>query len=99
MAIETNELLNVYMEELDQRRIISANVSSSATTQRERERGDGYESVKSMPTWKQLRDLLMLQVDFEFSKVDYNLCCFYMCLFIVIYIIFTLILYCYTAVL
>ena len=36
MAIETNELLNVYMEELDQRRRISANVSSSATTQRER---------------------------------------------------------------
>ena len=36
MAIETNELLNVYMEELDQRRRISADVSSSATTQRER---------------------------------------------------------------
>ena len=36
MAIETKELLNVYMEELDQRRIISANVSSSATIQRER---------------------------------------------------------------
>ena len=54
---------------------------------RERERGDGYESVKSMPTWKQLRDLLMLQVDFELSEVEYNICCFYMCLFIVIYII------------
>ena len=36
MAIETNELLNVYMEEIDQRRITSANVSSSATTKRER---------------------------------------------------------------
>ena len=43
MAIETNELLNVYMEELDQRRRISANISSSATTQRER--GNGYKSV------------------------------------------------------
>ena len=40
MAIETNELLNVYVEDLDQRRIISANVSSSATTQRERESGE-----------------------------------------------------------
>ena len=36
MAIETNKLLNVYMEELDQRRITSANVSTSATSQRER---------------------------------------------------------------
>ena len=36
MAIETNELLNVYMEEIDQRRITSANVSSSATTKRDR---------------------------------------------------------------
>ena len=43
---------------------------------RERERGDAYESVKSMPTCKQLRDLLMLQVDFELSKVEYNVCCF-----------------------
>ena len=43
---------------------------------RERELGDGYENVKSMPTWKQLRDILKLQVDFELSKVEYNVCCF-----------------------
>ena len=36
--------------------------------------------------------------ELELYPVDYNLCCFYMCLFIVIYH-FTLILYCYTAVL
>ena len=29
----------------------------------------------------------MLQVDFELSNVEYNVSCFYMCLFIVIYII------------
>ena len=40
MAIVTNELLIVYMEEIDQRRITSPIVSSSATTQRERESGE-----------------------------------------------------------
>ena len=68
MAIETNELLNMYMKEIDPRRITSANVSSSnASREREREseQGDGYESIKSVPTCKQLRDLLMPQVDFE----------------------------------
>ena len=36
---------------------------------RENVRGDGYESIKSVQTYKQLRDLLMLWVDFELSKV------------------------------
>ena len=41
----------------------------------------------------------MMQVDFELSKVEYNLCCF-LYVFVHSYIYhFTLILYCYTAVL